>query len=88
MRTSIVLNPEQFIALKKEMVGQDGRESLERMMDPEVAEAQGVDLRNISVHLGALANIIGSEAVNAALATGEPVLVVVDWKSSTEGVKS
>lgn len=38
-----------------------------------------MDLRNLPKYLAAVEEIIGTEALNNALATGEPIQIRVDW---------
>jgi len=40
---------------------------------------EATDLRNLPAYIAALETILGKEAVNEALATGEPITIHVDW---------
>lgn len=64
----ITLTSSQFVALK--------RLEVEITVDTRDEER---DIRNIPAHIAALETIVGKEAVNEALATGEPITISVDW---------
>jgi hypothetical protein len=64
----ITLTSSQFVALKR----------LETEIPVDTRDEER-DIRNIPAHLAALETILGKDAVNTALATGEPITIRVDW---------
>jgi hypothetical protein len=64
----IALTSAQFVALK--------RLEIDIPVDTRDEER---DIRNIPAHLAALKSILGKDAINESLATGEPITIRVDW---------